>query len=140
MKRYSPSDPNDFREMERLAYNGNAPLTGLPPPAYQYFAELETVCRRYRNGQISKSELQSCRRKLLQQYKAYAEEREKYCETFREYQANLMAAQEGLVKIEKADTAYFIARYACECIEKITGEIGFCARQMKKIEEESNDA
>lgn len=135
MKRYNPNNPDDFREMECLAYNGNAPLTGLPPPAYQYFAELETTCRRYRNGQISKSELQSCRWKLLQQYKAHTEEREKYCETFREYQANIVAAQESLIKIEKADTAYFIAKYACECIEKITGEIGFCARQMKKIEE-----
>lgn len=133
MKRYNPENPDEFREMERLAYNGNAPLTGLPPPAYQYFAELETVCRRYRNGQISRSELQAYRRKLLQQYKSYTEEREKYCETFREYQANIRAAQESLVQIEKSHTAQDIAKYACTCIEHLTGEIGFCARQMKKI-------
>lgn len=133
MKRYNPGNPDEFREMERLAYNGNAPLNGLPPPAYQYFAKLEIACRMFRTGQIDKSQLADRRRKLLQQYKAYTEERKKYCETFREYQANIRAAQESLVQIEKSHTAQDIAKYACACIEHLTGEIGFCARQMKKI-------
>ncbi len=135
MRRYDPNKPGEFREMEMLAFNGNAPLNGLPPPAYQYFAELEIACRKFRSGQIDKSELTYRRRKLLQQYKAYAGEREKCCEAYREYQKNIIAAREELVKIEKSKTAYSIAKHACECIEHLTGEIGFCARQMKKIEE-----
>lgn len=136
MKQYNPNNQDDFREMELLAYNGNAPLGGLPPPAYWYFHQLEYFSRAYKENRIQKSELQIQRQKLLQQYNAYARQEERCKQVYRYYQENIIAAQEALIKIEKSNTAYLIAKHACECIEHLTGEVGFCARQMKRIEEE----
>lgn len=136
MKRYDLRNPEHFREMERLAADGNAPLDKLPPEAFQYFCLLEQAFQAYRNGELCKEELIHKRRALQQQYQSYCKRRSDYELVYRTYQSNIRKIQQELIQVERATCPKEIARYACSCVEKLINESGFTARQMKKMEED----
>ena len=133
MKQYNLNDKEDFRELEVLAYNCAVPLERLSGAAYKYFAELEKASRLYKQGNMTQQELQAKRQRLLVEYTADISEHKRNTEGIREYQRNIKAAGSYLTAIEKAKTASDIAEYAVHCIEAMTGETGFAARQISKL-------
>lgn len=136
MKRYNLTDKEDFRELEVLAYNGTAPLEQLPAAAYKYFSELEKASRMYKQGTINQSELQAKRQALLKIYRQETGDAQYYRQIIAAYHSNIKAAGVCLAAIEKAKTVETIAEQACRCIEAMTGETGFSARQMQKLKGE----
>lgn len=139
MKHYNLKDPEDFRMLEILAYNGAVPLERLPSPAYKYFDQLENLSRDHKQGKITKQELQRKRQMLLKSYTTDMSEHKRNLNGIREYQSNIKTAQAFLAQIEKSSTVGTMAEYAFRCIEALTGEVGFANRQMSKIKEDSND-
>lgn len=133
MRKYDINNPDDFRELERLAYSGNTPLKGLPLSAYWYFTQLEFLCRQYHANQIDKQDLQHHRQENLRKYQDLVREEQAAFQCRKERSEDIIAAQKYLLEIEKATTTVAIAEAACQCIERLTGEVGFCNRQMKKI-------
>lgn len=139
MKQYNLEAPEDFRELEILAYNGAVPLARLPGAAYKYFAELEKVSRLYRQGSITQQELQSKRRSLLISYRQENDDAKYYRQIISVYNSNIKAAGSYITAIEKAKTASDIIQPAVRCIEAMIGEAGFAARQMRKLKEEGKN-
>lgn len=139
MKQYNLEAPEDFRELEILAYNGAVPLARLPSAAYKYFAELEKVSRLYRQGSITQQKLQSKRRSLLISYRLENDDAKYYRQIISVYNSNIKAAGSYITAIEKAKTASDIIQPAVRCIEAMIGEAGFAARQMRKLKEEGEN-
>lgn len=135
--KYDFNDPENFKALEKQAYNGTVDVAGFPPAAYRYFDSLRLLYARYKYDGISKDEAQTAKRKLLAEYKEASGSYDLFCFVHKEYQENIRKAGCLLSDIEKSSDILTIAMKACECIGLMTGDAGFLKRQMNKFKEES---
>lgn len=133
---YDLKNPEHFKELERLAYEGTVEIDDFPPAAYCYFDRLRKLYYAFRYEGLSKESAERQKRLLLKQYRETSESYEYYRRTCAAYQDNIRAAGTLLSDIEKSRDVTEIALKACECIQCMTGECEFLKRQEKKIREE----
>ncbi len=122
---------DDFRELERQAWNGTLDYRKFPAPEFKFFATIEYLGYRHRHDKIPvdllKDDIDAAR-------KIYHNEHlivQKSLETYRAYQDAIINADKLRIAINKAHGQDKLL-LALECIELLTGEKGFAKRNLKE--------
>lgn len=135
MKKYDFNNPEQFKALERQAYDGTIDVTGFPPAAYRYFDSLRMLYARYKHDNLSKEEASAEKQRLYHQYSEAVAVIEGMKSAYRYYQDNIRKAGTLLSQIEKSDHVGDIALLSAEAIGLMTGDEGFLKRAQKRIEE-----
>ncbi len=126
---------DEFKRLERQAYNGTLDVSDFPPAEYLYFSELRKIYYAFKFEGLSKEEASRKKQILLRRYHDAVSEHEKYCEVYREYQGNILRAGTLISEINKAKSIYEIAVLACTAIGLMQGERTFADRMKHKMED-----
>ena len=128
-------NPDEFKQLERQAYNGTLDVSDFPPAEYMYFSELRKIYYAFKFEGLSKEEASRKKQILLRCYHEAVSEHEKYCEVYKEYQGNILRAGTLISEINKAKSIHEIAVLACTAIGLMQGERTFADRMKHKMEE-----
>ena len=133
--KYDFNNPEDFRKLERMAYDMTIEIENFPPAAYRYFDKLRILYARYKYDGLGKSEAAKLKQKLFADYTTASSEYKHWCEVHKAYQDNIRKADVLMSEIEKSEDTAVIAVKACEIVGLLTGEENFTARQKRKIKD-----
>ncbi len=122
MKKYDFKNKDDFRECERLAYQGTLDFSKFPPAAYRYFSELTNLYKLYKAEEISKADAENIKRKLLANYNEALQNYEMWCNDHKERQENIKQSDILRSDICKSDNIYVIADLAVKALMLMTGD------------------
>ena len=128
-------NPDEFKRLERQAYNGTLDVSDFPPAEYLYFSELRKIYYAFKFEGLSKGEASHKKQILLRRYHEAVSEHEKYCEVYKEYQGNILRAGTLISEINKAKSIHEIAVLACTAIGLMQGERTFAERMKHKMED-----
>ena len=128
-------NPDEFKHLERQAYNGTLDVSDFPPAEYMYFSELRKIYYAFKFEGLSKEEASRKKNILLRRYHEAVSEHEKYCEVYKEYQGNILRAGTLISEINKAKSIHEIAVLACTAIGLMQGERTFADRMKHKMED-----
>ena len=128
-------NPDEFKQLERQAYNGTLDVSDFPPAEYMYFSELRKIYYAFKFDGLSKEEASRKKQILLRRYHEAVSEHEKYCEVYKEYQGNILRAGTLISEINKAKSIHEIAVLACTAIGLMQGERTFAERMKHKMED-----
>lgn len=128
-------NPDEFKRLERQAYNGTLDVSDFPPAEYMYFSELRKIYYAFKFDGLSKEEASRKKQILLRRYHEAVSEHEKYCEVYKEYQGNILRAGTLISEINKAKSIHEIAVLACTAIGLMQGERTFAERMKHKMED-----
>ena len=129
-------NPDEFKRLERQAYNGTLDVSDFPPAEYKYFSELRKIYYAFKFEGLSKEEASRKKQILLGRYHEAVSEHEKYCEVYKEYQENIIKSEMLRTAIQKSADIKEIALLACKCISLMTSDEVFYRLQKQKMEEE----
>ena len=124
-----------FKELERKAYDGTIDVSSFPPAEYMYFSELRKIYYAFKFEGLPKAEAAKQKELLLCRYRSALKEHENYCEVYRAYQANIRKAGMLISQINKSDNIQEIAVLACEALGLMMDENTFAVRMKKRMEE-----
>ena len=128
-------NPDEFKRLERQAYDGTIDVSDFPPAEYMYFSELRKIYYAFKFDGLSREEASRKKNILLRRYHEAVSEHEKYCEVYKEYQGNILRAGTLISEINKAKSIYGIAVLACTAIGLMQGERTFADRMKHKMED-----
>lgn len=134
MKQYNFKNPDDFKELERQAYDGTIDVSRFPPAEYKYFDMLRKLYYAFKFDGLSKNEAEKQKHMLYADYAKNCRVHENYCNVYSTYQNNIRKIGTLLSDVEKAVTADDIAIKACTVIQLLTGDMSFAERQRKKLQ------
>ena len=114
--------------IEKAAMSGEMPRL-LTIPEKQLFRQLRALYTEYRAGKYTREQAR------LEKGVIYAdfESTKKTFSVMEEYQLNIRKAGTLRSEIDKAKTLEEKLRYCLECIEAMTGEVGFARRNLNEI-------
>ena len=115
-----------IEDIERAAMQGIKPHYLTVPQKYLY-RELKCLHILYRMGRLTRDEASAEKKDILADFYALEER----WSVLSEYQDNIRMAGTLRSEIDKADNAADKLRLALECIECMTGEVGFAKRNLK---------
>ncbi len=120
-----------IEDIERAAMQGIKPhyLTVLQKYLYR---ELKCLHILYRMGRLTRDEASAEKKDILADFYAMEER----WSVLSEYQENIRMAETLRSEIDKSDNAADKLRLALECIECMTGEVGFAKRNLKGVEDD----
>lgn len=127
------NDPEDFKKLEKMAYDVTIDISRFPPAAYRYFDQLRIIYAEYKYDNLPKEVAASRKAKIFSDYKETISAYEQWRSVYKAYQDNIRKAGTLMNDIEKSNTAEDIALLACEVIGIMTGDESFAPRQKKKI-------
>lgn len=122
MKRYDFNKTKDFKECERLAYDGILDYTDFPPAAYRYFSELSELYAEYRRKEISKSDAENRKRILLMRYHEAKYAYEEWCRVCMDRQSDIKQTDIIRSEICKSDNINDIANMSVKALSILTGD------------------
>ena len=128
------NNPDDFRKLERMAYDMTIEIDDFPPAAYRYFDKLRNLYARFKFDNLSKQSAEAEKKKLYSDYTEANEAYRHWCDTHKAYQDSIRKADVLMSDIEKSHDTADIALKACEVVGILTGDDSFASRQMRKIE------
>ncbi len=127
------NDPEDFKKLEKMAYDVTIDISRFPPAAYRYFDQLRIIYAEYKYDNLPKEVAASRKAKIFSDYKETISAYEQWRSVYKAYQDNIRKAGTLMNDIEKSNTAEDIALLACEVIGIMTGDESFAPRQKKKL-------
>lgn len=122
MKRYDFKKTEDFRDCERLAYDGILDYTDFPPAAYRYFSELSKLYEQYRQRKISKHDAENHKRILLKNYHEALSAYEQWCNVCKSRQNDIKQTDIIRSDICKSDNINDIADMSVKALSILTGD------------------
>lgn len=123
-----------FRKLESECYTGTLPYEQFPAAEYRYFSRLRKIYYDYKFGGLPKEKAEEMKAVIYADYKTDAERDGLIAKVYAEYQDNIRMAGTLRSEIDKADNAADKLRLALECIECMTGEVGFAKRNLEGVE------
>lgn len=126
-------NPDDFKKLEKMAYDATIDISGFPPAAYRYFDKLRILYAEYKHGNLSAEAAKRRKGEIYSEYKEALSAYDLWRSVYRDHQDNIRKAGTMLSDIEKSYNANDIALLACEAIGIMTGDESFASRQRKKI-------
>lgn len=136
MKRYDFKDPNDFKILERMAYDCMLDIDNFPPAAYRYFDKLRTLYAEFKYNALPLETAQLRKRSIYKEYTDAIETFDKCRSVYAAYQEAIHKSELLMSDIEKSCDAEEIAMKACEAVSLMTGDSGFAKRQIRKFKGE----
>ena len=127
------NNPEDFKKLEKMAYDVTIDISEFPPAAYRYFDQLRIIYAEYKYDNLPKEVAATRKAKIYSDYKETISAYEQWCSVYKSYQDNVRKAGTLINDIEKSDNAEDIAVLACEVIGIMTGDASFYPRQKKKL-------
>lgn len=127
------NNPEDFKKLEKMAYDVTIDISEFPPAAYRYFDQLRIIYAEYKYDNLPKEVAANRKAKIYSDYKETISAYEQWCSVYKSYQDNVRKAGTLMNDIEKSDNAEDIAVLACEVIGIMTGDASFSKRQKKKL-------
>ena len=127
------NNPEDFKKLEKMAYDVTIDISEFPPAAYRYFDQLRIIYAEYKYDNLPKEVAANRIAKIYSDYKETISAYEQWCSVYKSYQDNVRKAGTLMNDIEKSDNAEDIAVLACEVIGIMTGDASFSKRQKKKL-------
>lgn len=128
-------NPEDFRRLERLTYDGTLDYSEFPPPEYKYFSELRKVYHAFKFEGLSQETAQRQKKSLLIDYRRYIETFDNARKTYAERQNNIRVAEMLMTHIQKSEDIHDIASTAVKIIGLMTHDEVFAGTNLKKLEE-----
>ena len=136
MKIYDFKNPEDFKTLEKQAYDMSIDIEGFPPAAYRYFDKLRTLYARFKYDNLSKEDAEAEKRKIYSDYIKALNSYDMWCAMYAQYQENIRNCGQILNDIEKSRDVTEIALLACTAISLMTNDRNFIKRQERKINHE----
>lgn len=131
--------PEEFREFEKSAYNGQLDFNAFPAAEYRYFDRLQNIGYRVRHEGLpmdfAKRECDDART----DYQNDVTERNSRLEVYKKYQQAIIRRSTLVCMIEKAKDPIEKLKYALEFVELTLGEDGFKAENLRDLEDKNND-
>lgn len=125
-------NPEDFKKLEKMAYDMSIDISGFPPAAYRYFDKLKILYAEFKYDSLPKEIAERQKLKLYADYIEATSAYEQWVDDIGERQDNIRKAGTLLSDIEKAYDVKTVAELACEVIGIMTGDKCFFERQRKK--------
>lgn len=129
------NNPEDFRRLERLTYDGNLDYSDFPPPEYKYFSELRKIYHAFKFEGLSQEIAERQKKALFIDYQRYIETFDNARQTYADWQDNIKIAEMLMTKIQKSYDICEIASTAILIIGKLTHDSVFINTNLKKLEE-----
>lgn len=123
----------EFRGLERDAWNDVLDIGDFPAAEYKFFDTIRILGMRHRHDKIPKDLLKEDIVKARRVYKTECEKREYGLNINARYQDAIMRSDALKIAVEKAVTVEDKLRFALECVELLTNEPGFAARNLRKV-------
>ena len=123
----------ELRGLERDAWNDALDIGDFPAAEYKFFDTIRILGMRHRHDKIPKDLLKEDIVKARRVYKTECEKREYGFNINARYQDAIMRSDALKIAVEKAVTAEDKLRFALECVELLTNETGFAARNLRKV-------
>lgn len=125
---------DEFRELERSAWNGVLDFAEFPAAEYKFFDTVRTIGYRHRH---EKYPMDFCKQDIEKARKVYEKEAEQLhynLEANRIYQEAKIRSRELVNRIYKADNLADKLDAALMCVELLTHEAGLRDRNLKYLE------
>ena len=133
MKIYDFKNPEEFKTLEKQAYDMSIDIEEFPPAAYRYFDKLRTLYARFKYDNLSKEDAEAEKRKIYSDYIKALNSYDMWCGMYAQYQENIRQCGQILSDIEKSKDVTEIALLACTAISLMTNDRNFIKRQERKI-------
>lgn len=124
----------EFKKLERQAFDGSICLDNFPAPEYRYFDRIRRLYEKYKFEDMPLEFAERMKRIALSEYKQDVEKHERYRLMYVQYQYNIKQADQLKIEAEKAATVYQIARCTADIVGMLTGDEGYGKRIREKIE------
>lgn len=128
------SNPEDFRRLERLTYDGTLDYSDFPPPEYKYFSELRKIYHAFKFEGLSQEVAERQKKSLLIEYRKYLKNFTNAVRTYRNYQDNIKISEMLKTEIQKSGDLYDIASTAVKAVGLMTHDESFIKDNLKKLE------
>ena len=128
-------NPDEFKRLERQAYNGTLDVSDFPPAEYLYFSELRKIYYAFNFEGLSREEASRKKNILFREYQENVREHEDRLNVYRAYQENIIKSEMLRTAIQKSADIKEIALLACKCISLMTGDEVFYRLQKQKMED-----
>lgn len=136
MKIYDFKNPEDFKTLEKQAYDMSIDIEKFPPAAYRYFDKLRNIYARYKYDNLSKEDAEAEKRKIYSDYIKALNSYDMWCAMYAQYQEDIRQCGQILNDIEKSHDVTEIALLACTAISLMTSDRNFIKRQERKLNHE----
>lgn len=128
------NNPEDFRRLERLTYDGNLDYSNFPPPEYKYFSELRKIYHAFKFEGLSQEVAEHQKKSLLIDYRRYLGNFD-YCRSvWGKYQDNIKISEMLMTKIQKSHDIHEIAETAVRAVGLMTHDETFIKTNLAKLE------
>lgn len=128
------NNPEDFRRLERLTYDGTLDYSDFPPPEYKYFSELRKIYHAFKFEGLSQEVAERQKKSLLIEYRKYLKNFTNDVRTYRNYQDNIKISEMLKTEIQKSGDLYDIASTAVKAVGLMTHDESFIKDNLKKLE------
>lgn len=128
------NNPEDFRRLERLTYDGSLDYSDFPPPEYKYFAELRKIYQAFKFEGLSQEEAERQKRALLIDYRKYLETFGNARRTYADWQDNIRVSEMLKTDIQKSHDIHDIAVTAVRAVGLMTHDESFIKTNLTKLE------
>lgn len=125
----------EFKKLERQAFDGSICLDNLPAPEYRYFDRIRRLYEKYKFEDMPREFAERMKRIALSEYRQDIELHERYRLMYVQYQYNIKQADQLKIEAEKSDDLYHIACCTADIVGMLTGDEGYGKRIRKKIKE-----
>lgn len=127
-------NPEDFRRLERLTYDGTLDYSEFPPPEYKYFSELRKIYHAFKFEGLSQEVAQRQKKSLLIDYRRYIETFDNARQTYTDRQNNIRQSEMLMTHIQKSEDIYDIVTTAVKIIGLMTHDEVFTKTNLAKLE------
>lgn len=128
------NNPEDFRRLERLTYDGTLDYSDFPPPEYKYFSELRKIYHAFKFEGLSQEVAERQKKSLLIDYRRYLENFTQAVRTYGNYQDNIRQSEMLMTKIQKSHDIHEIAETAVRAVGLMTHDETFSKTNLAKLE------
>lgn len=128
------NNPEDFRRLERLTYDGTLDYSDFPPPEYKYFSELRKIYHAFKFDGLSKEQAECQKKSLLIDYRRYLENFTQAVRTYGNYQDNIRQSEMLMTRIQKSHDIHEIAETAVRAVGLMTHDEVFIRTNLAKLE------
>lgn len=128
------NNPEDFRRLERLTYDGTLDYSDFPPPEYKYFSELRKIYHAFKFEGLSQEIAERQKKSLLIDYRRYLENFTHAVRTYGNYQDNIRQSEMLMTRIQKSHDIHEIAETAVRAVGLMTHDEVFIRTNLAKLE------
>ena len=124
--------PEEFRELEKSAYNGQLDFNEFPAAEYRYFDRVQNIGYRARHEGLPKEFAKQERDRAHKDYLTDIDERRNCLRAYKQYCDARIRFTELVALIYKSKAPLEKLRWALECVELTIGEDGFTKRNLSE--------